>query len=667
MSASKLFSILIRAKGDLLAGTDADQVDRLPVGENGQVLTANSAAATGLAWETPSGAGGGIPETIVDAKGDLIVATAADTVVRLPVGADGQILMANSDATEGVAWTVNYADKLYVYVKNETGTTLTKGQAVYISGANGTNALVSLADADLENTSSKTLGLLVQTLAQGDHGYVITNGRLDGIDTSGATAAGDTVWLSSTAGGRVYVNPPAKPAHAVYLGVVTRKHAVTGEIEVKVQNGYELQELHNVENGTPTTGDVLRYNSTNSLWEHSPALTDLTTTVAGKVASVGATAPITSTGGTTPTIAINDASTSAKGAVQLEDSTTSTSTTKAATPNSVKSAYDLAAAAIPKSVVDAKGDLLVASAADTIIRLAAGVNGQVLAVDSSTASGLAWKLGASNIQEFTSSGTWTKPAGATWAMILAIGGGGGGKSGVGPGAASPAGGGGGAGAVGVVRMLPLAALGATETVTIGAGGQGGASVTTGTNANNGLDGNNTTFGSLITAPGGTGSQGSSSFQSTIGRAMVATARTATADPRADGGGTLQNTNLGVPGTSATRAYFGPGGGGGGGSSSATVVAQGGAGAGGFGGTIGGAGGVLAGDQGADATRMGDGGGAGAGSAGNTSPGVAGGRGGHGLYGGGGGGGGGGRTISSVAYASGAGGNGGDGYCLVVSF
>jgi len=231
---SKLFADLINAKGDLLAGTDAVEIERLPVGDNGQVLTADSSAATGLSWQTPGEAGGGIPETIVDAKGDMLVATAADTVVRLPVGNDGEILMANSDATEGVAWTVNYADKVYVYVKNSTGTTLVKGATVYISGSDGNNALVSLADADLESSSSKTLGLLVQELAQGDHGYVITNGLLAGISTSGATA-GDAVWLSTTAGERVYGTPPAKPAHAVYLGVVTRVSATVGEIEVKVR------------------------------------------------------------------------------------------------------------------------------------------------------------------------------------------------------------------------------------------------------------------------------------------------------------------------------------------------------------------------------------------------------------------------------------------------
>jgi hypothetical protein len=65
-------------------------------------------------------------------------------------------------------------------------------------------------------------------------------------------------------------------------------------------------------------------------------------TGSGTVTAVTGTGAISSTGGTTPAISIADASTTVKGAVQLEDSTSSTSTSKAATPASVKSAYDLA-------------------------------------------------------------------------------------------------------------------------------------------------------------------------------------------------------------------------------------------------------------------------------------------------------------------------------------
>ncbi len=152
------------------------------------------------------------------------------------------------------------------YVKNDTGGSVTKGQAVYVSGADGTNILVSLADADTEPTSSKTLGLLYQDLAVNGLGYIVTNGLLSGIDTSGATNAGDSVWLSSTAGGRVYGAPPAKPAHSVYLGVVSRKHATNGEILVKIQNGYELNELHDVNAGSPSDNNILAWDSATSMW-----------------------------------------------------------------------------------------------------------------------------------------------------------------------------------------------------------------------------------------------------------------------------------------------------------------------------------------------------------------------------------------------------------------
>lgn len=136
-----------------------------------------------------------------------------------------------------------------------------------------------------------------------------------------------------------------------------------------------------------------------------------------KVASVTGTSPISSSGGTTPAISIASASTSAAGAVQLEDSTSSTSTTKAATPNSVKSAYDLANGAIAKSLVDAKGDLIVASAADTVGRLAVGTNGYVLTADSAETAGVKWAAAASGGMTLIATAT---PSGATVVTFSSI-------------------------------------------------------------------------------------------------------------------------------------------------------------------------------------------------------------------------------------------------------
>lgn len=155
-------------------------------------------------------------------------------------------------------------------VKNATGVTITKGSVVYISGATGDNALVSLADADTEPTSSKTIGLVAANIANDATGMIVCEGLISGVNTGSATA-GQSVWLSSTAGAFVFGAPPAKPAHSVYLGVVIRAHSVNGEILVKVQNGYELNELHDVNAGSPSDNNVLAWDSATSMWTNQTA------------------------------------------------------------------------------------------------------------------------------------------------------------------------------------------------------------------------------------------------------------------------------------------------------------------------------------------------------------------------------------------------------------
>ena len=118
----------------------------------------------------------------------------------------------------------------------------------------------------------------------------------------------------------------------------------------------------------------------------------------GDITGVTATSPLTG-GGTSGaiTVGIQSASTSQAGAVQLSDSTSTTSSVLASTPTALKSAYDLANTAntkaqgdISASIVDAKGDLIAGTAADTVSRLGVGTNGQVLMADSTAATGLKW-------------------------------------------------------------------------------------------------------------------------------------------------------------------------------------------------------------------------------------------------------------------------------------
>jgi hypothetical protein len=130
-----------------------------------------------------------------------------------------------------------------------------------------------------------------------------------------------------------------------------------------------------------TTGQILAKNSNTNMdfvWIANDQ---------GDITGITASSPLTG-GGTSGavTVGIQDATTAQKGAVQLENSTSSTSTTTAAVPASVKSAYDLADGAIAKSLIDAAGDLIIGTAADTAGRLAIGSNGTILTSNGTTAT-----------------------------------------------------------------------------------------------------------------------------------------------------------------------------------------------------------------------------------------------------------------------------------------
>jgi hypothetical protein len=182
-------------------------------------------------------------------------------------GTAGQILSKVDGTDYNTTWIDNYTGQVKHLVKNDTGVTIPKGSVVYVSSADGTNMNVSLSDADMEATSSKTMGITEAAITQGSTGYVITEGLLSGLNTASATA-GQSVWLSTTAGGFVFGAPPAKPAHSVYLGVVTRVQSNNGEIFVKVQNGYEVNELHDVNVTGASNNDFIKLNSS-GMWVNS--------------------------------------------------------------------------------------------------------------------------------------------------------------------------------------------------------------------------------------------------------------------------------------------------------------------------------------------------------------------------------------------------------------
>jgi hypothetical protein len=156
-------------------------------------------------------------------------------------------------------------------VYNDSGTTLTKGQAVYISGAQGNRVAVKLARADVEATSFGTIGLVAETMTSGAEGFIIVSGALYKLNTTGLTA-GATVYLSPTTAGAVTTTKPQAPDQLVVIGWVERVDNIVGSIYVKIDNGYELDELHDVRITSPQSGNVLIYDATTSpvgVWKNA--------------------------------------------------------------------------------------------------------------------------------------------------------------------------------------------------------------------------------------------------------------------------------------------------------------------------------------------------------------------------------------------------------------
>lgn len=147
-------------------------------------------------------------------------------------------------------------------------------QAVRISGAQGQRLAVAYAQANNDSNSADTIGLVCEDISTNQEGFIITVGQLLEINTTGSLQGeswsdGDVLYLSpTTPGSLTNIKPTGATGHIVVIGYVEYAHAIHGSIYVKVMNGWELDELHNVYITSPTNNELLAYNSSSQLWEN---------------------------------------------------------------------------------------------------------------------------------------------------------------------------------------------------------------------------------------------------------------------------------------------------------------------------------------------------------------------------------------------------------------
>lgn len=245
-----------------LAGTSIEIVKVTAVSGNTLTVTRAQDNTTAAAFSTGD-------------KAELRVTVAsledATSVVHVPGGTGDEGLMtwntdeATVDVYLSADVTLQLGQELHVFARNESGSTITNGTVVKVTGASGNKPTIELADASTEGGSAPTIGVATQDFSNNSSGYITTAGLVRGLNTSSFTE-GVPIYLGSN--GTFTATQPTSPNHLVHIGWVTRSHATEGAILVHVNNGWEIDELHDVLIGTKTNGDLLRWNSASSVWEN---------------------------------------------------------------------------------------------------------------------------------------------------------------------------------------------------------------------------------------------------------------------------------------------------------------------------------------------------------------------------------------------------------------
>ena len=204
--------------------------------------------------------------------------TLLDYIKNKPTVGSGDMTKAVYDTdNSGI---VDNAEAIIIIGRNSTGATLRKGTIIYISGSTGNRPNFVKAKADSEATSAGTFGVIVNDISNNSDGNCCVLGYLDTLDTrttatypftNDTLADGDTIYLSPTTAGYITNVKPSAPNHLVYLGKVTRTSPTNGTIIYRIQNGYELNEIHDVAISSVADKDLLSYESSTSLWKNKSA------------------------------------------------------------------------------------------------------------------------------------------------------------------------------------------------------------------------------------------------------------------------------------------------------------------------------------------------------------------------------------------------------------
>ncbi len=236
----------ITGKGALITGIAASTPVALPVGTDGQVLVACSTALSGLCWSTVSPAVAAIPCACITAKGDIIVGSGPNTPVALPVGTNGQVLLACSTAANGVCWgTATIADATPLAAGKIVGCTIARGFGIIGLTALGVEALDTLSVAPANPNGSVAVGYKAMKLTVGPNNVAIGDCALYGPSSFGGDNVAIGTFALRNAGGTdgnvaIGVNSGCNlstGSYNVLIGAETQAPVATGSCQLVIGSG----------------------------------------------------------------------------------------------------------------------------------------------------------------------------------------------------------------------------------------------------------------------------------------------------------------------------------------------------------------------------------------------------------------------------------------------
>lgn len=195
------------------------------------------------------------------------------------------------------------------YVKNQTGTAIPKGRAVMAVGALGASSRILVAPmiADGSISPKYLIGITIEEIANGDDGFVVSQGKLRGFDTSVYTQ-GTVLYCDPNNAGQFTATEPTAPDLKLPIAFTVDSKS-NGTLAVRVTAGTTISEANDVQLTSPSDNDFLVYNSTSGIFENEAVGIFKTIAVSGQndVVADSYTDTLTLVAGTNITITTDDA------------------------------------------------------------------------------------------------------------------------------------------------------------------------------------------------------------------------------------------------------------------------------------------------------------------------------------------------------------------------